>query len=81
MDNRKKGRQNQLKNKEDYFIEIQKKVNNLNLNQTKEIGKLKQYSLIYNMMSKVEENLYFVGKEDEQFEDTFNYFMDELMES
>ena len=76
MDNRKKGRQNQLKNKEDYFIEIQKKVNNLNLNQTKEIGKLKQYSLIYNMMSKVEENLYFVGKEDEQFEDTFNYFMD-----
>ena len=76
MDNRKKGRQNQLKNKEDYFIEIQKKVNNLNLNQTKEIGKLKQQSLIYNMMSKVEENLYFVGKEDEQFEDTFNYFMD-----
>lgn len=65
-----------MKNKEDYFIEIQKKVNSLNKNQTKEIGKLKQYSLIYNMMSKVEENLYLVTKEDEQFEDTFNYFME-----
>lgn len=30
-----------MKNKEDYFIEIQKKVNSLNKNQTKEIGKLK----------------------------------------
>lgn len=42
------------------------------------MAQLKQYTVIYNSLTKVEESLYSMGREDEVFEDTFSYFMDEL---
>jgi len=44
------------------------------------LAQLKQYTLIYNSLTKVEDALYTTGREDEVFEDSFNYFMEELKE-
>lgn len=69
-----------MKNRSNFFKDIQKRVNQLGKDQKKELAQLKQYTVIYNSLTKVEDSLYTMGREDEVFEDSFNYFMEELQE-